>query len=357
MEDHLKPDNAKSDQLRTIYRRKCLSVVLVVLFACVGVQQWISGAPHREELARLKLARHICDRAAEEIQKYNCLEGYMPEKLMDLKGKYLTSIDTLKDPWGNNIQMDRLSGYVYSKGPDGRDNKTNYLDPSNSDNIRVPFIGALCITKATILINPEKETNLAWARDLLHLQFNKPCKLNGEGFVLNDASVGSSESFLTPSQVQMAGKSIDPAAEKYFFRWCKGDPTKYIDGSTILRQPSANFVPGEGNPDRQWIRNHGPVFYFFTEHVLTWDVLSPYFSQVGRKPEILEGGLYPSEDLMEVLIVLPAGTSGSIIPGQHYINLTGNRKNQSGGSGQLFCEVDGVTPAEMSRTPIMVELF
>ena len=117
-----------------IRNRKGFSLIeLMIVIAIIGILVAVAlpqFAAMTEDAKKTK-AKQDCDTICQAIQKYNSLEGAQVEQLMDLKGKYLTNIDTLKDPWGNSYQIDVIAGAVYSKGPDGQDNKTDQADKKN----------------------------------------------------------------------------------------------------------------------------------------------------------------------------------------------------------------------------------
>ncbi|HOD41432.1 MAG TPA: hypothetical protein PKL57_12805, partial [Candidatus Wallbacteria bacterium] len=60
------------------------------------------------EDAKKTKAKQDCDTFVQSIQKFNSLEGTtVQDKYMkELKGKYITNLDTMKDPWGNRYEQD-----------------------------------------------------------------------------------------------------------------------------------------------------------------------------------------------------------------------------------------------------------
>jgi len=87
-------------------------------------------------------AKQDCDTLVMCIQKYNSLEGSIVQDqfMSELKGKYITNIDRLKDPWGNRYQNDPKKGIVYSTGPDGEhDPEAGQGSGANADDIVVPY--------------------------------------------------------------------------------------------------------------------------------------------------------------------------------------------------------------------------
>ena len=109
-------------KLRSLKYWSCITesfftlIELLVVIAIIGILVAVAlpeFASMTEDAKKTK-AKQDCDTIVQSVQKYNSLEGSMVEGLMDLKGKYLTNIDTLRDPWGNP--------YIYrSPGEEGRD--------------------------------------------------------------------------------------------------------------------------------------------------------------------------------------------------------------------------------------------
>ena len=327
-------------------RNKGFSLIeLMIVIAIIGILVAVAlpqFASMTEDAKKTK-AKQDCDTIAQSIQKYNSLEGTQIEELMDLKGKYLTNIDTLRDPWGNAYQIDTYGGFVYSKGADGQDNKNDSADKKNNDNIKVSYIGALSLVKASLEVNPSGNSNPAEAFDVLHLFFNKRVKLEKDLNLITDSAVTA------PSANAMQSRSMDADTDggtslTKALRWCEGTKNKYVDPANFFKtydidgvasdMTSAPCTPAEANTET------GAPLYNGTADA---------------------GQMYYSEDSREIIIGLPAGTSGSIIPGTHFINLTGNRKNAATASqpedrNPLFKEFDGKTGGEMSGTPIKIEV-
>jgi len=76
-------------------------------------------------------ARQDCETIARSIQIFNERENKKFETLEDLKGKYITNLDILKDPWKNKYDVDIKQKLTFSKGPDG---KSTYGFAKNSEN-------------------------------------------------------------------------------------------------------------------------------------------------------------------------------------------------------------------------------
>jgi prepilin-type N-terminal cleavage/methylation domain-containing protein len=321
--------------------RKGFSLIeLMIVIAIIGILVAVAlpeFASMTEDAKKTK-AKQDCDTIVQAIQKYNSLEGSMVTDLMDLKGKYLTNIDTLKDPWGNAYELDPYGGYVFSRGPDGQMKKEasgaiNWKDKRNKDNLRISYIGALSIVDAKLEVDPLGESQPELRRDILHLYFNKTVKVVQDININADSVSGDPETEVPPSKAVIAGKTADPAcADGKVFRWCMGSRNKYVSGDTVLLMADAT----DGLPDRDTVSAGSGTCD--EDCVYGGDVVSdlsnPDFDfWEGQVPDALAdgstttGAIFDTPDHREVIIVLPAGSSGSIVPGSHYVNLTGNRKS------------------------------
>lgn len=249
-----------------------------------------------------------------------------------------TNVST-NDPWGHPYQLDGYYGDIVCVGPDGLWNSVNINAPENRDNILVSFRGGLALVHATINVNPFHEQDPIKARDVLRLVFNKRVRLKCSSFLLNEISVPVACDFLVPSDHVMEGKTPDPACPNYAFRWAVDKRSQYCDGAGVLRQTGLNGV-----------NTVGPV----DTHEIRYDEQSPLSLWTGSmEVETSEGIVFHTKDSMEIFVVLPAGTSGSILPGRHYLNLTGNEANGLDGN-PLFTEWDRITPAVLSGIVISV---
>jgi|GEM_PF-3530942 len=65
-------------------------------------------------------AKQDCDTIVQAIHKYNSLEGTIVKDkyFKEIKGKYITGLDTVKDPWGTRYMQNTNNHIVYSAGPD-----------------------------------------------------------------------------------------------------------------------------------------------------------------------------------------------------------------------------------------------
>jgi len=303
----------------------------------------------------------------ESVKKYNELEGAMVEELRDLRGggKTLTNIDPLLDSWGNSYELDPYGGYVFSKGPDGKMKKDssgtiNWNHKLNKDNMKLSYIGALALVDAKIEVDPLGESNPELRRDILHLYFNKLVKVVGDININGDSVSGDPENDeIKPKISEMTGKTADAESKNSMvFRWCRGSKNKYVSGDVLLLMAD----PENGIPDRDDVTAGSGTCDEICVYGgdATTNPVNPKFDLWnGEIPENLADGtdksgkIYDTDDHREIVIVLPAGSSGSIIPGSHYINLTGNRKS----GNPIFKEFDGVTGGEMSQTPVQIKVY
>jgi len=113
-----------------------------------------SAEKQSDDDAQKTKAGQDCDMIAIAVKKYNSLEGEIVTDLMDLKEKYITNIDTLKDPWGNAYALGLKKSIIFSKGPDGKegtadDIQVSYalskpVEPDDKSKPRVDLIKKSC---------------------------------------------------------------------------------------------------------------------------------------------------------------------------------------------------------------------
>ncbi|MEZ7891194.1 MAG: prepilin-type N-terminal cleavage/methylation domain-containing protein [Candidatus Wallbacteria bacterium] len=303
-------------------------IELMIVIAIIGILVAVAlpqFAAMTEDAKKTK-AKQDCDTIAQAIQKFNSLEGSTVEKLMDLKGKYLTNIDTLKDPWGNSYDMDPNKGIVFSKGPDSKSSYgigKNGVEKDDKDNIIVSYIGALTLVDAKLEVNPEggNPTDSADASrtyDRLHLYFNKAVTLRGKDMSGTTYKVDLSSSTTTVfGDVATTDKAISKPAK----------PTDPTTGATF-RYFEAN------------INNlvEAPVDLKNAANAIT-----PIYGADSKEIILRYADGYTSNDPNKKLL----------IPGTHYINLTGAKN----GKNPTFYEGDGVTGAEAAGTPVQIKNF
>lgn len=339
-----------------------VSLALITEVHFIYFYEWPLAAG---EKVLIKQSEELCRSVVYAIQKQRSLEGVRFERLTDLKEKYREGLESFNDPWGNSVLMDPLRGMVYSAGPDGLINLRNHADPVNLDNIQVPYIRDLVILQASIEVNPGMERNPDFARDVLHLRFNKQFMVRQTSFIINRISVPKDDPHLVVDDMVIAGKSKDQAAHNYSFRWSRNRPSQYRDGATILRHPLPDGTLAQGEADTREVvnlafldllpRSSGPDLR--RQGVWHGKLPGDYCSNDGHEPVTPSGGLYSSIDQMEAIIVLPMGSSGSILPDVDFVNLTGGVNRFTPATGQIFMEIDGLTAASMSTRPVKIERY
>jgi len=299
-------------------------IELMIVIAIIGILVAVAlpqFAAMTEDAKKTK-AKQDCDTIAQAVQKFNSLEGSTVANLMDLKGKYLTNIDTLKDPWGNAYTMNASKGLVYSKGANGKD---DIATGKNGDDIFVNYIGALTIVDAKLEVNPEGGNASATGDadeqkkvyDVLHLYFNKAVTVPA---TLDISATNAVDNMNGITATQDPGAKPGNKAFRYF----EGGANK------ITTAPSG----------------------------LPSGLVQKWPSAVRESTST--GSISYGADSKEIVIRFPDGKSGILIPGTHYINLTGakNTKNPS-----LFEIADpanafggtGTIGAEASGTPILIK--
>lgn len=314
--------------------RSWLTIVLFGVITGTGVGfiiSWMADYPNNSDEYKPLKAKMDCERIASSVEKFNSLEGHPLIDLIELKQRYLTTIDSLKDPWGCVYRLDTNEGIVYSKGPDRRDNPSSLNDKTNSDNIIFSYIHRVYLVSAKIEINPNHLVDAALAFDVLHLQFNTRIHIP-EGALIDFISMSA---FTAADVMSLFDKLSDPACPDAAFRWCEGSIKKYVPATDIFRKYSSD--------DRS-----SPAESVICAYTGKSDGASTYSGTV--EP----GKIYHTESSREIVFALPAGTSGSIIPGVHFINLTGNRRIPPS-CNPIFRKFDDTVGGVMSSRPILIE--
>lgn len=281
-------------------------IELMIVIAIIGILVAVAlpqFAAMTEDAKKTK-AKQDCDTFVQAIQKFNSLEGTtVQDKYMkELKGKYITNLETMKDPWGNKYEQEYRKGIVYSKGPDGKHADGGGANaPANKDDIVVPYIGALTLIEAKLEVNPEAgnfqdtadANEVAKCYDKLHLYFNK------EVYIANITAAGVSSGTI----------SVDLG--------------NAVVGNTA--PPSSTTSDADATA--------GKLFRYFTSatpSAKTCDIPGDLTAATGANGVVTYGA-----DNKEVVIKYAAGFTSAnpgknlLIPGTHYINLTGakNTKN------------------------------
>jgi len=327
--------------LMSIRNNKGFSLIeLMIVIAIIGILVAVAlpqFAAMTEDAKKTK-AKQDCDTFVQAIQKFNSLEGttVQDQYLKELKGKYITNLDTMKDPWGNRYEQEYRKGIVYSKGPDGKHTAGGGANaPANKDDIVVPYIGALTLVDAKLEVNPKSgnfqdaaEVNKCY--DVLHLYFNK------------EVTVPAVLNLGTPAIAAAASTTTDAGATgTQAFRY-------YTSAN-----PSALPLGHANNP------------FVFTDLTACTATLAQKWSQsdAGDPTGSASGIISWGSDSKEIIIKFVAGYTSAdpgkanlLIPGTHYINLTGAKNNKN----PIFFESGGTVAmdgAEASGAQVLIKNY
>ncbi len=320
--------------------RKGFSLIeLMIVIAIIGILVAVAlpqFAAMTEDAKKTK-AKQDCDTFVQAIQKFNSLEGTTVQDsyMKELKGKYITNLDTMKDPWGNRYEQEYRKGIVYSKGPDGRHTFAGGAnDPKNKDDIVVAYIGALTLVDAKLEVNPKAgnfldttqvaEVNKSY--DVLHLYFNKEVGIPGTGVA--GAFVFGTGPVTNPSSTTTDGGCS--ATTPFRFYTSPNPSATPIAAPTDLATAIAGIVQ-------------------------VADVTA--ISETVVTAQICWGA-----DKKELVIKFAAGHTSAdpaktlLIPGTHYLNLTGAKNNKN----PIFVEPSGTVLAdggEASGAQVLVKNY
>ncbi|HBC76087.1 MAG TPA: hypothetical protein DC017_14795 [Candidatus Wallbacteria bacterium] len=95
--------------------------VIVPILIAVGRDEMHKRRAEKMRYHGKTKAKQDCDTLVQAILKHNSLGGteVKDRYMAELKEKYISNIDEIKDVWGNRYEHDHARKTVYSKGPDG----------------------------------------------------------------------------------------------------------------------------------------------------------------------------------------------------------------------------------------------
>ncbi len=208
-------------------------IELMIVIAIIGILVAVAlpqFAKMSEDAKRSK-AKQDCQVIVDAINKFNNLEKAKLSSLSQLKGKYISNLDTLKDPWGKAYAIDTGAGIVLSFGPDGKHSAKR--DKTWNDDVSLQFIGPLTLTGAMLAVNPENLPDEE-AFDILILKFNRSLKPIQAGEIEIDFSSATS----AMNDISNSSSDSDAKAGK-IFRWYEKNPKNFLKGDSPIKK---NFI-------------------------------------------------------------------------------------------------------------------
>lgn len=269
----------------------------MIVIAIIGILVAVALPQFTSMTEDAKKAKAKSDTAAigKAIARFNAQEGVMCKSLSELRGKYLSNIDTLRDPWGQSYDYDAIYGIVYSKGPDGK--HSSHKDATWNDDTIVDIYANLVLIAAELEDDPDPNTDENTAYDRLYLRFNKAVMVR-EQFIVLDSTTAAS-------------KDMDSIAS--------GNDADALDGK-IFR-------------------------WYLTRR-------SGFSSGVSPFPDNMSALIRRTDDPRDVVLVFPPGMTG-ILETSVWLNLTGTKKD----SNPFFRAIDETKGAVATGAPVQIEGF
>jgi prepilin-type N-terminal cleavage/methylation domain-containing protein len=294
-------------------------IELMIVIAIIGILVAVAlpqFAAMTEDAKKTK-AKQDCDTFVQAVQKFNSLEGTtVQDKYMkELKGKYITNLDTMKDPWGNRYEQEYRKGIVYSKGPDSKHKEgAGPSHPENKDDIFVSYIGALTLVDAKLEVNPEggnyqDSAEAAKCYDKLHLYFNKEVALPAAVDLGNAVPAGATPPTSTTTETA-DGKT------KVFRFFESANPNATTIGGTMLTtltSACAGMVRTTAGQLNSGLTTAGIAYGADSKEIII-KYAAGYTSAQGEYVDSA-GTAVAAKELL--------------IPGTHYINLTGAKNDKN----------------------------
>jgi hypothetical protein len=98
-----------------------IAFIIVLVLTAIGRDEIQKRTAEKLRLNGKTKAKQDCDTLVQAILKHNSLGGseVKDRYMAELKEKYISNLDEIKDVWGNRYEHDFARKAVYSKGPDG----------------------------------------------------------------------------------------------------------------------------------------------------------------------------------------------------------------------------------------------